>query len=171
MSADAFRSPRALARPGAASLAAAVAAALTLAAHASGPANAATTDADRRAVISVDAGARGELLAEMRAHVANVQRFLDAIAKNDLPAAAAAARASGIVAASEAGGEVGRDLPPAFTALGMSLHADFDRLADAAARGDDALTLAGAMAAAMQKCVACHASYRLGPRARRATGR
>lgn len=171
MSADAPRSPSARARPGAAGLAAAVAAALTLAALASGPATAATTGADRRAVISVDAGARGELLAEMRAHVANLQRFLDAVAKNDLPAAAAAARASGIAAASEAGDEIGRDLPPAFTALGMSLHADFDRLADAAARGDDARSLVGGLAAAMQKCVACHASYRLGARAGRSPGR
>jgi cytochrome c556 len=165
MSADAGRRARAEALGGT------TAAGLVLAALVSCAANAAAADADRRAIIWLDAEARGELLAEMRAHVVNVQRILEAVSRNDLAAAERAARASGLVAASEAGDEMGRRLPRPFTALGMSLHEDFDRLADGAARGADARVIVGGLAVAMQKCVACHASYRIGSRATRAPTR
>jgi len=132
---------------------------------------AARTDGDRRVAVSLEAGPRAALLMEMRSHVVNVQRFLDAVANGDRDAAATAARASGITSASEADEDVGRHLPAAFMVLGMRLHEGFDRLADAAARGDDPRALVGGLAAIMQQCVACHAGYRVELRVARAPRR
>lgn len=125
----------------------------------------------RRVTLALDDEARAELLAEMRLHLSNLQVFLDAVSRHDLRAAATAARGSGIAAASEANDQISRRLPKDFTALGMSMHADFDGLADAAARGEDPQVLVGKLAVTLQKCVACHASYQLPPRAAHATAR
>ena len=50
---------------------------------------------DSRKVVVLDAHARAELLGEMRGHLVSLHALLDALAKNDLKRAGAAARASG----------------------------------------------------------------------------
>ncbi len=114
-----------------------------------------------RIVITVNAHARAELLAEMRAHLVNVQKLLEALSQNDAQGVARAARASGVASATETTDELIRRLPQGFIALGLSMHQDFDRMADGAAQGDSADRLLATTAAVLQKCVACHTTYQL----------
>ena len=120
-----------------------------------------TNSPDPRQLIALDAHGRAELLSEMRGHLVNVQALLEGLAKADLKSAANAASASGLASASEAADDLVRQLPKDFTALGMRLHQDFDRIADAANQGRDARQLLLQLADTMQKCVACHALYKL----------
>ncbi|MEP6546317.1 MAG: hypothetical protein ABJD53_02540 [Gammaproteobacteria bacterium] len=118
------------------------------------------SNADSRNVIAVDTHARAELLAEMRAHLVNIQALLEALSKGNMKGATQAARASGVQSASESADDIIAHLPSGFTALGMSMHRDFDRIADMAERGGDAQTLLRQVAVTMQKCVVCHTNYR-----------
>lgn len=118
-------------------------------------------NAHSRNVIQVDAHARAELLAEMRAHVVNVQRLLEALSKGDVEGVARAARDSGVQSATETADDLIEHLPRGFTALGVSMHQDFDRIADMAAQGSDTQRLLETVAVAMQKCVVCHTTYQL----------
>jgi cytochrome c556 len=116
---------------------------------------------DSRIVMTVDAHAKTELLAEMRAHLVNVQKLLEALSHNDLQGVARAARASGVASATETADELIGRLPQGFVALGLSMHRDFDRIADRAAQGESADRLLATTAAVLQKCVACHTTYQL----------
>lgn len=129
------------------------------------------TNADSRNAIAVDAHARAKLLAEMRAHLVNVQALLEALSKGDMKGATQAARASGVQSASESADDIIAHLPSGFTALGMSMHRDFDRIADMAARGSDAQTLLRQVAVTMQKCVVCHTTYKFRVDTRAASAR
>lgn len=129
------------------------------------------TNADSRNVIAVDANARAKLLTEMRGHLVNLQALLEALSEGDMNGVTQAARASGVQSASESADDIIAHLPSGFTALGMSMHRDFDRIADMAARGSDAQTLLRQVAVTMQKCVACHTTYKFGVGARTALTR
>jgi hypothetical protein len=123
---------------------------------------------DTRAVIALDAQARAAVLSEMRMLLENVRVIIEAAAKNDLKAIGAAARASGLKAASEAGESMEKALPKGFVALGMTMHKEFDAIAAQAEKGGDAAPILASVAETMKKCSACHAAYQVQFKAQRA---
>ena len=116
---------------------------------------------DGRTAIALDSAGRSLVLAEMRQFLTAVQVLTDALARDDLKAAALAARAVGMQAAHEVPPEVKARLPKEFKQLGFSVHSDFDQLAlDADGLGDQRHALKQ-MSGILQKCVACHSTYRI----------
>ncbi len=116
---------------------------------------------DGRTAIVLEAGERDFVLREMRAFVAGLQQLIDALSRDDMSAAAAAARTMGMAAAHDAPAALVGKLPLAFKTLGFSVHRDFDAIAvDAESLGDAAHTLAQ-VSLAMRKCVACHNDFRI----------
>lgn len=130
------------------------------------PAAAAAPDAsrlDRRAVLSLTPAERGILLEEMHAFLAGVQKLTDALGREDYPAAAQAARALGPGMAHTVPAAMRAKLPLEFRQLGASTHADFAQIAMDAENLGDASHSLGQLASALQKCVACHATYQVRP--------
>ncbi|OGA22195.1 MAG: hypothetical protein A3I01_11865 [Betaproteobacteria bacterium RIFCSPLOWO2_02_FULL_65_24] len=117
---------------------------------------------DGRTVVLLTPEERTFVLKEMRGFLAGVQKLSAALANDDLQQAANVARNMGSEAgAGEPAALMGK-LPLEFKMLGLSLHADFDRLAreaDAKAAPKDLLRQLGGT---LQKCVACHDRYQFG---------
>lgn len=116
---------------------------------------------ERRAVLELKPAERAILLEEMHAFLAGVEQITGALGRQDLPAAARAARALGPALAHEVPAPMRAKLPLEFRQLGASVHADFAQIAlDAETLGDVSYSL-GQLSATLQKCVACHASYQV----------
>lgn len=116
---------------------------------------------DGRAAIVLTPGERAFVLTEMRAFVAGLQQMTAALARDDMKAAAAASRTMGMAAAHSAPVAMVGKLPLEFKTLGFAVHRDFDTMAlDAESMGDAKHTLTQ-LAVALQKCVACHATYQI----------
>lgn len=117
--------------------------------------------ADQRADIRLAAEQREVVLTEMRGFLSAVQQITDALARQDMKAAAVAARSVGSVATHDMPVSLKQALPLEFKQLGFSVHHDFDQLAmDAESIGDVRHSMTQ-MSRILQKCVACHATYQL----------
>lgn len=115
--------------------------------------------ADGRTAIVLEPGERDFVLREMRGFVAGVQQLTDALARDDLKAAAAAARTMGMAAAHDAPPALIGKLPLEFKTLAFATHRGFDALAaDAHSLGDPKHTLAQ-LAGVLHQCVECHSAY------------
>ncbi len=116
---------------------------------------------DGRVAILLEPGERAFVLREMRGFVAGLQQMTAALSRDDMKAAAAAARGMGMAAAHNAPLPMVAKLPLEFKTLGFSVHRDFDGIAaDAETLGDPKHTLAQ-LADTLQKCVACHNTYQI----------
>ena len=115
---------------------------------------------DTRERIVLPAPARNMVLAEMRVMLESISGVVAALSEGDMAAAAQAARASGMAAAVDVDPAVRELLPAAFVELGMATHQGFDALADQLEQPVDQQTALAELATLMQKCVACHATYR-----------
>lgn len=118
---------------------------------------------DGRKAIVLAEGERDLVLGEMRAFLVVVQSIITAIEKDDMATVAKHAKSVGFAA--QEGMPVGlmKKLPMDFKKLGMGTHKAFDQLAmDAADLGDKDQTLKQ-LGELMQRCVACHALYRIDP--------
>ncbi len=116
---------------------------------------------DGRQAILLSPGERDLVLAEMRGFLVAVQQITAALARDDLAAAAVAARKVGAGHQPPPASLIGK-LPLAFKRLGFDTHDRFDRLAlDTEALADPQHSLA-ALAELMQNCVGCHAAWRFG---------
>lgn len=125
--------------------------------------------ADARHPIPLTARERAFLLAEMREFLAVTQRVLAASQAGDMQTVAAAASSVGLKAHRDdftdpesIVHDIRRKAPPAFLPLGRATHAGFDEIADIATTMGDKDAVNQLLAANLQNCVACHASYRLG---------
>lgn len=116
---------------------------------------------DNRQALVVSAMQRDHVLGEMRALLSGIQAILAALSKDDMAAVAEAARSLGMGMAHKAEGELKGALPKEFMALGMSLHQDFDRIAEAASAKRDPKDILRQMSEAMNKCNACHEGYQI----------
>ncbi len=92
--------------------------------------------------------------------LASVQGVAEAAGKHDWPAAAAAARKSGLKVFQGIPKRVMMELPEGFRALGKQSHMAFDAVADAAITSREASVVSAKLGQATQFCVACHEAYR-----------
>ncbi|CAM5455587.1 Cytochrome c OS=Afipia felis OX=1035 GN=BN961_03252 PE=4 SV=1 [Afipia felis] len=116
---------------------------------------------DGRAEILLEPGERDLVLKEMRGFVAGLQLMSDALSKNDMKAVAEAAREMGMAKSHDVPLAILGKLPLSFKTLAFGTHGGFDTIAkDAEAGGTPQHTL-GQLSEVLQKCVACHESYRL----------
>lgn len=118
---------------------------------------------DGREEIALAPADRDLVLAEMRGFLSAVQGITAAVSRDDLAAAAGHARGMGLAAVGQIPVSLMQALPLEFKQLGNSVHADLDQLAlDAEQLGDRDHTLRQ-LGDILNKCVACHAAYRLSP--------
>ena len=116
---------------------------------------------DGRAVLELNPAERAMILEEMRMFLDGVQKMTGALGRQDLPAAAGAARALGQKMVHEVPPALRAKLPLEFRQLGFSVHRDFDRIAlDADTLKDVSYTL-DQLSTTLQKCVSCHATYQI----------
>ncbi|WP_457673150.1 hypothetical protein [Thiolapillus sp.] len=116
---------------------------------------------DGRLALQLSADERNMVLGEMRAFLVAVQNVIAATNAEDMEAAAEAARAAGMPAQQSIPAALVAKLPMEFKKLGFSTHRKFDELAlDAAQLGDPQHTREQ-LAALMNNCIACHATYSL----------
>jgi hypothetical protein len=116
-------------------------------------------DLDARTSLPLTAMMAAHQKANMRDHLAAVQDIVAALAADDMPVLAKAARRMGY---SEGMAQMCRHMgagAPRFTDLALSFHRTADAIAAAADRGDRQAATA-ALAATLNTCVGCHAAYK-----------
>ena len=120
-----------------------------------------TPGEDHRAVLELTAVERAMILDEMHLFLSGVGELTGALGREDMPAAAKAARAMGLVMSHEVPQALREKLPQDFRQRGSSVHRDFDQIAlDADSLGDVSHSL-NQLSATLQKCVSCHATYQI----------
>ena len=116
---------------------------------------------DGRTAITLSAGERDLVLAEMRDFLESVQSIVAGLAENDMAAVAASAKVVGMANFQGVPTTLMAKLPLDFKALGRSTHQAFDALAmEALDMGDQKVVLAR-LGKVMLNCTSCHAGYRL----------
>lgn len=116
---------------------------------------------DGRAAIHLAPAERDLVLGEMRQMLHSVHNLLTGLSAGDRKIMESAARASGVGMAADVNPVIMAKLPLAFKRQGMSVHRDFDTLADNIARGADQATVLREFTGITARCVGCHTSYRL----------
>lgn len=116
---------------------------------------------DGRVTLQLTPDERAVVLEEMRLFLAGVQKMTGALARQDMPATAAAARDLGQKMVHELPPALRAKLPAEFRQLGASVHRDFDQIAMDAESMKDVSTTLHQLSATMQKCVSCHATYQI----------
>ncbi len=116
---------------------------------------------DGRRAIVLTPDEKNMVLGEMRTILSAVNGTLKAVAKGDHAEAAKAARSAGMVMAVDGNPALMGKLPLEFKSLGMSLHADFDTLADDIDKGMEGTQIIERLGTVTDKCVSCHAGYRI----------
>lgn len=116
---------------------------------------------DGRAILQLNPDERAMILEEMRLLLDGVQQITGALGRQDMPAAAAAARSMGQTLAHEVPPALRAKLPMEFRQLGASVHRDFDQIALDADTMKDVGTTLNQLSATLQKCVSCHATYQI----------
>ncbi len=117
--------------------------------------------ADGRVAIILAPEEKALMLREMRGFVAGLQTISDALARDDMKGAAAAARAMGTAKSGEVPAAMLGKLPLEFKTLAFSVHREFDTIASDAERAGNARHALGQVSDVLQKCVACHGSYQV----------
>jgi hypothetical protein len=118
-------------------------------------------EVDKRQTLTITETQRGYVLEEMRALLAGTQSILEALSRDDMAAVAQHARLLGMGMAQKAEDHLKGALPKEFMQLGMSVHQDFDQIAADAESAKDPKQTLRQMSGAMDKCVACHATYQI----------
>ena len=116
---------------------------------------------DKRTAIHLAPGERDLVLGEMRQMLYSVHRFVTGLSASDAKIMEEAARASGVTTAADVNPIIMAKLPFEFRRQGMSVHRDFDALADTIAKGADQATVLREFTGITARCVGCHTSYRL----------
>lgn len=118
---------------------------------------------DARHVIPLTATERNLVLADMRRMLASEQAIIGGLARGDMKVVAKAASESGTGMMRGLPPAVRMKFPTAFLQMGMATHRIFDRIAAEAGSSKNSEHTLELLAEATRYCVACHASYRLGP--------
>ncbi len=116
---------------------------------------------DQRIAIHLAPAERDLVLGEMRQMLHSVHNLVTGLSAGDPKIMEQAARASGMAMAADVNPILVAKLPLAFKQQGMSVHRDFDALADTIARGADQATVLRDFTGITARCVGCHTAYRL----------
>lgn len=116
---------------------------------------------DRRTAIHLAPAERDLVLSEMRQMLHSVHNLVTGLSANDPKIMEQAARASGMAMAADVNPMLIAKLPLAFKEQGMSVHRDFDALADSIAKGMDRDKILHDFTGITARCVGCHTAYRL----------
>ena len=116
---------------------------------------------DQRAPIRLKAQEKAQIHAEMRMFLSVTQKIVAGVAANDMMAVAAAAHEAGMASAGDMPDSVRVKLPLPFKQLGHATHMAFDDLARDAESLGDANQALKQLGQALDRCVACHAIYRI----------
>ena len=119
---------------------------------------------DARQTIYLDEESLAFVVKEMQLFVSGLQQAVTALAGGDMEAVAAALRPLGMQSMSTAPPTLMSTVPMEFRQLGMPIHMAFDKLADAAGQGASSGEILAGLGTAMNRCVACHAAYRIEPK-------
>lgn len=108
---------------------------------------------------------RDQILTEMRQLLQTVDGILDGVTESDRTEGsrkvAEAARAAGMDMAADVNPVLMAKLPLPFKQMGMSVHKNFDGLAERAAKGLPAQEVLRELAGITKRCTTCHGLYRL----------
>lgn len=116
---------------------------------------------DGRSVIQLSDDDRNLVLAEMRLMLQSTQEITSGVAEQDMSAVAKAAKKAGMGSAIDLDPNFLAKLPLEFKALGFSMHADMDAIADAANRGETPQGVSRMLSNTLMKCTACHDAWKL----------
>lgn len=119
--------------------------------------------ADGRTEIRLASSERDQILKEMRRLLQAVHRVMigQSGSEQDIKQAERAARAVGMSMATDADPAIMMKLPLSFKQMGMSVHRDFDELADGIARGEQSRQILNRLTSITSRCATCHELYRL----------
>lgn len=123
-----------------------------------------TPSSDNRLAVNLTPSEKDMVLGEMRSMLTAVNGVLRAAATKDWQQAKTAALGAGKAMAVDATPGLMGKLPMEFKTLGMSVHDDFDSLAEDLVKGMTESQVFERLGAITNKCIACHASYRFGTR-------
>ena len=120
---------------------------------------------DGRMEISLAPSERDLILGEMRQLLRSVHGVVTGLSDADREAgrkvAEQAARAGGMGMAEDMTPAIMLKLPLALKQMGMSVHRDFDGLADGIARGESDAEILQRLSSITTRCTTCHEMYRL----------
>lgn len=124
-----------------------------------------TPSADGRTVVHLVPAERDFVLTEMRQLLQAVHGIVTGVSHPDptqgLTQAATAARSAGMVMAVDDNPSLMLKLPLPMKQLGMSVHRDFDELADAITEGATSQHILQRLSNITSRCLACHEMYQL----------
>lgn len=115
---------------------------------------------DLRTAVVLTKTERNQILTEMRQLLKSVHGVLNGVANQDLNHAGQAARAAGMAMAADVNPLLMAKLPLTFKAMGMSVHRDFDGLADGIQSGERGEQVLKRLSNLTDRCAACHEIYR-----------
>jgi len=126
-----------------------------------------TKGSDGRTEIILAPSERDLVLTQMRQFLQAIQAVLADLGTSDLhqkfQAGETAARKVGLGMDEDIDPALLAKIPLAFKQMGMSVHHEFDRLADGIAQGETAAQIIRRLSTITSQCTACHEMYRLSP--------
>lgn len=127
-----------------------------------------TKGSDGRTEIVLAPSERDVVLTQMRQFMQAIHAVLADIGKADdhpaFEAAEAATRKVGMDSDKDVNPALLVKIPLAFKQMGMSVHHEFDGLADGMAQGETVAQIIRRLAAITSQCTACHQLYRISAR-------
>lgn len=122
-----------------------------------------TPGSDHRTEILLAPSERDQILGEMRLLLKAMHGVVTGLSatEGDLKAVEEAARAAGMGMAADVNPALMTKLPLAFKQMGMSVHQDMDKLADAAGQRETTAQLLGRLSSITARCTTCHDLFRL----------
>ena len=121
-------------------------------------------ESDQRETVYLDEENRAFVIKEMQLFVSGLQQALTALADGDMKRVSSALRMLGMESMSTAPPTLMSSVPMGFRQIGMPIHMAFDKLAAAVDQGATTEEILSGLGAAMNRCVACHAAYRIEPK-------
>lgn len=120
-----------------------------------------TPGSDGRIEIALAPAERDLILAEMRQLLRGVQGIITAVNEHNAKGTETAARVIGMGMASDVEPAIMMKLPLPFKQMGMSVHRDFDAIANGVAQGEAGPQTLQRLSGIMSRCTTCHDLYRL----------
>jgi hypothetical protein len=118
---------------------------------------------DNRQIIPLTEAEIATVAQEMRQMLASLQGVTDGLAVGDMKSVVEAASKSGAAMMLELPSQIRMKFPEPFMQMGMATHKVFDQIAQDTKTIQNPAPILKQLSAAMQNCVACHATYRFAP--------